>query len=129
MASWRNVLVLVVVTGGTMTLMAWSKADEVSIPGSSPDRLAHLLLRVEQLERRVESLEGRPREIQQSTLARIGADQWVTPAPPAPQPSPPQFGVVYQLKRFVPESPLAPLPSPGVAGQNPLPFGGVEIRR
>lgn len=126
MASWRNVLALVVVTGGTLMLMALSKADEASKPGSSPDRIAQLLLRIEQLERRVQTLEGRPHAIQQSTHAQIDTDEWVSPAPPASQPNQPQFGIVYQLKRFTPDLPSTNQSAPdGIKNI----FGGMGIHR
>ena len=129
MAGWRTVLTLVVVAGGTLALMAVSQADEDSKADSSPDRIAQLLSRIEQLERRVQALEGRPPAVQQSTHTQAAADEWVSPAPAASQPNQPQFGIVYQLKRFIPEPPPAKQLAPGVTGQKPTTFGGVEIRR
>ncbi|MEK6259724.1 MAG: hypothetical protein AABP62_13990 [Planctomycetota bacterium] len=129
MASWRTVLTLVIVAGGILALMAVSQADENPKPGSSPDRIAQLLARIEQLERRVQTLEGGPQAVQQSTHAQTAADEWVSPAPPASPLNQPQFGIVYQLKRFIPEPPSANQPVPTGAGQKPLTFGDVEIRR
>ena len=129
MAGWRTVLTLIVVTGGTLALMTVTQADEDPKPDSSPDRIAQLLSRIEKLEQRVQALEGRPPAVQQSTHVQAAVDEWVSPAPPASQPNQPQFGIVYQLKRFIPELPPASQIAPGVAGQKPLTFGGVEIRR
>ena len=127
MASWRTVLTLVIVAGGILALMTVSQADENPKPSSSPDRIAQLLARIEQLERRVQALEGRPQAIQQSTHVQVGTDAWVSPIPPVSQPSQPQFGIVYQLKRFTPDPPTANQSAP--AGPKSVTSGGVEIRR
>lgn len=127
MASWRSVMTLVAVTGGTLALMAVSQADEDSKADSSPDRIAQLLSRIEQLERRVQILEGKSQAVQQSTHTQTAADEWVSPVLPSPQPNQPQFGIVYQLKRFTPDLPNTNQPTP--EGKKYFMSGGVEIRR
>lgn len=127
MAGWRTVLTLIIVTGGTLALMAVSQADEQPSTTSSPDRITQLLSRIEQLERRVQALETKPTAIQQSTHAVATTDEWVAPASPVPQSNQPQFGIVYQLKRIIPETPATNQPT--ADGKLRFRSGGIEFNR
>ena len=80
--------------------------DDATVAAPPSNQIAELLARIEKLERRVQVLEAKPSAIQQSTHAVATTDEWVSPAPPASNPSQPQFGIVYQLKRFVPDPPI-----------------------
>ncbi|MBC8116892.1 MAG: hypothetical protein H7062_21055 [Candidatus Saccharimonas sp.] len=129
MTRTRLLWLLAVVAGASCIWWTGLRADDVTAVAPPLSQAADLLARIEKLERRVQTLEGRPHAVQLSTHAQTAADEWVSPAPPASPPNQPQFGIVYQLKRFIPEPPSANQPVPTGAGQKPLTFGDVEIRR
>ena len=97
---------LAVVAGASCVWWTGLRADDATVAAPPSNQIAELLARIEKLERRVEVLEAKPRAIQQSNHAVATTDEWVSPAPPASNPSQPQFGIVYQLKRFVPDPPI-----------------------
>lgn len=123
----RSLWMLAVVAGASCVWWTGLRADDEVVIAPPSFQVAEVLARIEKLERRVEALETRPRAIQQSTHAVATADEWVSPVPPASQPNQPQFGIVYQLKRFIPDPPTAKQPAPD--GKKYFMSGGVEIRR
>ena len=78
MASWRPLVVLTIVMGGTFAIIAASRADEDSVAVSSPDQIEQLLDRIEKLERRVEALEGRQQVARQIDGLFVPAGGWLT---------------------------------------------------
>ena len=127
MARARSLWMLAVVAGALCVWWTGLRADDATTVARPLNQTADLLARIEKLERRVEDLEGKAFAVQQSTHAQVGTDEWVSPIPPASQPTQPQFGIVYQLKRFIPDPPPANQSAP--AGPKSATSGGVEIRR
>ncbi len=127
MTRTRSLWMLAVVAGALCVWWTGLRADDATAVAPPSGQTAELLARIEKLERRVEALEGKTFAIQPSTHAQVGTDEWVSPIPPASQPTQPQFGIVYQLKRFIPDPPTANQSAP--AGPKSVTSGGVEIRR
>lgn len=125
----RSLWMLSAVVGTSCVWWVGLRADEGSVTTPPSNRVVELLARIEKLERRVETLESRPQAVQQSTHTQAVVDEWLSPLPPSPSPSQPQFGIVYQLKRFTPEPSNANPPAPAGTAQKPPTAGGVEIRR
>ena len=118
---------LAVVAGVSYFWWTGLQADDGTQVAPPSNRIAELLARIEKLERRVQVLETKPSAIQQSTHAVATTDEWVWPAPPASNPSQPQFGIVYQLKRLIPET--TPVNQPAADGKLRFRSGGIEITR
>jgi len=118
---------LAVVAGVSGVWWTGLQADDVAAIAPPSRQIAELLARIEKLERRVEALETKPLPIQQSVHAVATTDEWVAPASPVPQSNQPQFGIVYQLKRFIPETPAAN--QPATDGKRRFRSGGIEFNR
>ena len=119
---------MAVVAGATCVWWTGLRADDEAAVAPPSSQITDLLARTEKLERRVEALEAKSiaPPIQQTHVVAT-ADEWVSPAHPAPQTSQPQFGIVYSLKRIVPE---APVQKPEMRDGKPVyRFGGVEFNR
>ena len=104
----RSLWVLAVLAGVSCVWWTGLRADDKVASAPPSDQTAVLLSRIEKLEQRVQTLEQKTQAIHQVAVAPVVADEWVSPAPlatPAPPPSQPHFGIVYQLKRFIPDSP------------------------
>ncbi len=128
MSRTRSWWMLAVVAGASCVWWTGLRADDDAAVTPSSSQITDLLARIEKLERRVETLEAKPiaAPIQQTHVVAT-ADEWVSSAPPAPQTSQPQFGIVYSLKRIVPETPIQ---QPEMRNGKPVyRFGGVEINR
>ncbi len=104
----RSLWILAVLAGASCVWWTGLRADDKTEATPPTDQTGELLARIEKLERRVQTLEQETQAIHQVAVAPIAVDEWVSPAPlatPAPPPSQPHFGIVYQLKRFIPDSP------------------------
>lgn len=127
----RSLWMLAVLLGISCVWWTGLRADDVAVIAPPSDQTVELLARIEKLELRVQTLEKRTQAIHQVAVAPVVADEWVSPAPlgtPVPSPSQPQFGIVYQLKRFIPDPPTEK--DSGRARQefNSI-FGGMGIHR
>ncbi len=122
--NWRLRGILALTVCGTLAMLASTRASEDAQATPPADPLAPLLARIEKLERRIDVLESRQQAIQQSHHVFATSDDWLPPTPvPASNPNQPQFGIVYQLKRLVPEAPS----DKKTAGK--VRSGGIEITR
>ena len=124
----RSLWMLAVVAGASCIWWTGLRADDEAAAAPPSSQTAELLARIEKLERRVETLETKSivAPVQQTHVVAT-ADEWVSSAPPAAQTSQPQFGIVYSLKRIVPETPVRKLEMRN--GQPVFRSGGVEFTR
>lgn len=126
----RSLWMLAVVAGASCVWWTGLRADDEVAVAPPSNQTAELLARIEKLERRVQTLEQRTQAIHHTAVAPVVTDEWVSPtplSPPALQPNQPQFGIVYQLKRFIPDPPTENQSAP--AKPKYFTSGGVEIRR
>lgn len=128
MSRTRSLWMLAVVAGASCIWWTGLRADDEAAVAPPSSLIAELLARIEKLERRVETLEKKPiAAVVQQTHVVATADEWVSSAPPVSQPTQPQFGIVYSLKRIVPETPVQ---KPEMRDGKPVyRFGGVEFNR
>ena len=124
----RSWWMLAVVAGASCVWWTGLRADDEAAVAPPANQITELLARIEKLERRVDTLEAKPIATPvQQTYVVATADEWVSSTPPAPQTSRPQFGIVYSLKRIVPETPAQ---KPEIRNGQPVyRFGGIEFNR